>query len=488
MKNASPEATVLQRPKVFISYSWTNETHKTRIKEWADRLIHDGCIEVVLDIYDLKEGQDKFVFMEAMVRDPSVTHVLVFSDKRYAEKASTREGGVGTESTIISEKVYGDAKQEKFIPVVCETDANGEPYLPVFMSSRKWVNFVSPEKANQEFDRLVRLLWGKPLYEKPKLPEGLPSFLVDEELGSTFSPHSRLVVLKNAVLAGQKGTRGLIEDFFKELFAFIDIHRVRKEPELATFAKGILDDVGKLTRARDSIVDFLLFMVDHFDEQQKKELIVTLLERLLVIREKPEELSMWCNDWFKAIHIFTYETFLYLIATLIRTGSWSLLRTVYTTSFYNPNNATNTPFSRFGHFYAYCQEINPLIADKGHYLSAVAELIKRQANRTDISFKDLKQADALTLLMALIDESVYWFPQLFYYVQMGEQFPLFVKATRSEDFVKLCTVTGIHNAQELKDRVHKGAKRLDVDRWHDFRFTFDNDFSSIFNLENLHTL
>ena len=61
------------------------------------RLNSDGAIEVIIDEYDFKEGGEKYAFMERMVNDPSVIHVLVFSDKLYAEKADGRKGGVGTE-------------------------------------------------------------------------------------------------------------------------------------------------------------------------------------------------------------------------------------------------------------------------------------------------------------------------------------------------------------------------------------------------------
>lgn len=47
-----------KKPKVFISYSWNNQAHQEKIREWADRLIEDG-IEVLIDVYDLKEGHDK---------------------------------------------------------------------------------------------------------------------------------------------------------------------------------------------------------------------------------------------------------------------------------------------------------------------------------------------------------------------------------------------------------------------------------------------
>jgi len=96
--------TRLDKPKVFLSYSWSSTQHKDKVKEWADRLISDG-IEVTIDIYDLKEGHDKNAFMEKMVSDEDISHVLIICDTPYVQKANERMAGVGTESQIISNEV-----------------------------------------------------------------------------------------------------------------------------------------------------------------------------------------------------------------------------------------------------------------------------------------------------------------------------------------------------------------------------------------------
>ena len=106
-------------PKVFISYSWSGVEHQEVVLNLAEKLMFDG-VNVLLDQWDLKEGQDKYVFMEQMVTDPEVSKVLVISDKKYAIKADNRAGGVGTESQIISNEIYTKVKQEKFIPIVTE--------------------------------------------------------------------------------------------------------------------------------------------------------------------------------------------------------------------------------------------------------------------------------------------------------------------------------------------------------------------------------
>ena len=65
-------------PKAFISYSWTTQAHKEFVRYWADWLLADG-IDIILDVYDLQEGHDKYAFMERMVTDDSVTHVWSFA-------------------------------------------------------------------------------------------------------------------------------------------------------------------------------------------------------------------------------------------------------------------------------------------------------------------------------------------------------------------------------------------------------------------------
>lgn len=108
-------------PKVFISYSWSSDA---QVLSLAQRLIAHG-VDVVLDKWDLKEGQDKYAFMERCVNDPEITKVLIVCDKQYADKANNRTGGVGDETVIISSEIYGNIKQEKFIPIITERDEMG---------------------------------------------------------------------------------------------------------------------------------------------------------------------------------------------------------------------------------------------------------------------------------------------------------------------------------------------------------------------------
>src|ERR1035437_1053213 len=156
------------QPKVFISYSWTTPQHEQWVLDLAERLSGDGIV-VTLDKWDLKEGQDKHVFMEQMVHDENIAKVLVICDLGYQTKADDRKGGVGTETQLISKEVYESTGQEKFIPIVREYDSSKNPCMPHYMASRIYIDLSSDEKFEENYQRLIRNLYDKPLLKRPAL-------------------------------------------------------------------------------------------------------------------------------------------------------------------------------------------------------------------------------------------------------------------------------------------------------------------------------
>jgi hypothetical protein len=130
-------------PRAFVSYSWSSPDHERWVIDLATQLVESG-VDVILDKWNLREGNDAYEFMESMVTDPKVTKVIIVSDKRYAEKADGRKGGVGAESQIMSPEIYKKADQSKFTAIVSELDENGEPYLPKFLGSRIYID-MTPE-------------------------------------------------------------------------------------------------------------------------------------------------------------------------------------------------------------------------------------------------------------------------------------------------------------------------------------------------------
>jgi hypothetical protein len=161
--------------------SWSNPVHVEKVILLAERLMSHG-IDVILDKWNLKEGQDKYAFMEQCVTNPDIDKVLLICDKGYTEKANSRTGGVGDETMIISSELYGKTNQEKFIPIILEVNEDSKPYCPVYVKSRIYIDLPSDDTYEIEYEKLIRNIHHKPQYKKPaleKIPEWLENDKVD---------------------------------------------------------------------------------------------------------------------------------------------------------------------------------------------------------------------------------------------------------------------------------------------------------------------
>ena len=135
----------IEQPKVFISYAWATKDYEAKVLAFAAKLVDDG-VDVVIDKWDMSEGNDTYSFMERCANDSSITNVIMLIDPTYAKKADAHTGGVGTETQIISAKVYQEVDQNKFIPVVFERDENGNVCKPTYLQGR--LHFAHPLAGN----------------------------------------------------------------------------------------------------------------------------------------------------------------------------------------------------------------------------------------------------------------------------------------------------------------------------------------------------
>jgi hypothetical protein len=447
----------------------------------------DG-IDVILDIWDLKEGDDKYAFMEKMVTDESVTHVLIFSDSDYAAKANARKAGVGTESQIISREVYLKVKQSKFIPIACEFDDLGEPFLPAYLKSRIWIDFSSPEAANENWEKLIRVLYSKPAYEKPTL--GRPPTYVTSDTKVPASPAvAKFATLRQAIMQDKRGLKYYRQDFLDACSNYAEALRIRERPDFTNMGERVLEDCGKLKLVRDHLVDWVLLESEVDPSEEYGDALIAMLEKLVELKSRPPGLNTWNNTWFEAHRIFVYESFLYIIAALMKTEAFNILNLVFISRYLLPETVAHGSgrFATFDTFYGYSDTLQ-ILAPKGRKLYApAAELIKRQADRTDLPFSEIMQAELLVLLMAFITDGTKWYPQTLHYSKHDGAFPFFLRATQHRHFQKLTKITGISSADQLREAVKAGHERLQVSRWHDFWLS-DRPFWESMNMDALDTL
>lgn len=444
-------------PKVFISYSWSSPGHCDLVRGYAERLISDG-VDVTLDQWGLSEGQDKYAFMEKMVSDPSITHVIIFSDQIYAQKADSRKAGVGTESQIISKEVYDKIEQRKFIPVVCQKHENNEPCLPVFLASRIWIDFSTPESVNENWEKLLRAIYDKPIHMKPALGKP-PSYLENDESRPALPTIGKFSSLRDALMNSRPAAPMLRKDFLDAAIEYADLLRIRTAPD--DIEERVIGDVRKLHPLREQLVDWLLIEAT-VPNAQLDTLIIAFLERILPLKYRPKELNSWNEGWFDAHAIFVYEIFIYTVAVLIATERFEVIHELLTTHYLLPDSEANSS-SSFDTFERFCGYSRVLHARndrlKLRRVSLLADMVKENATHKTVTFADLMQAELLIFLMSLISNNT-WFPHTIIYAGHENRFPLFVRAAQHKHFEKLKTVLGISSADEVREKIKALTGRM----------------------------
>ena len=117
----------------------------------ANFLVEHG-IDVILDQWDLRYGDDLPAFMEKAVRDTD--RVLVICTDSYIQKANSGAGGVGYEKTIVTAEILADHKnRRKFVPIV--RDVTGEEKMPAFLGGAYYLDLSEGNDSKDLSDCVV---------------------------------------------------------------------------------------------------------------------------------------------------------------------------------------------------------------------------------------------------------------------------------------------------------------------------------------------
>lgn len=130
---------------------------------------------------------------------------------------------MGTESTIISQEVYNQVDQGKFIPVVTERGPDGEIYLPLFIKSRIYVDLSEPRFFERGYEDLLRTLTGRPASEEP--PLGKPPAYLFETTRPTSPTTFALRAFDSALMNDKRHSTGMARDYLDRLFEAFEAHR-----------------------------------------------------------------------------------------------------------------------------------------------------------------------------------------------------------------------------------------------------------------------
>jgi hypothetical protein len=451
-----------ENPKVFISYSWTSVDHEQFVMDLATSLRNHG-IDAILDKWDLKPGQDKYVFMESMVVDNEVLKVLVFCDRKYQEKANNRAGGVGTESQIISQELYGRVKQTKFIPIVCEYDDDGRPCLPVFMKGLIYIDVSSEERYGEGLDQLLRLIYEQPFYQKPKLG-GAPAFVS----GGGTNYVMELGAAVRAIQDGRPNRQGLETLFLKGVLT--ELNKLYVTPDGNDYDEGVYQAISSTKGLRDQVVEYV-DAVAAFSNDDPSAIgpFIKLMEGCGAHFGPPETAGTYYPGWVDFYKFFALEAFLIQTAALLRHERWRSLRRLIDATYIVRGSQREMTSARF---VAFDEHLVSLEEHRNQRLklsraSVSSDLLKERCSAEKTSFAELMEADVFLALKSLVVGRTnsygwisYWAPRTSIYASYGNKHPVFLRASDETTRYGIHTAIGVSTGAELKAKLDSSESLL----------------------------
>ena len=448
----------METPKVFISYSWHPKENQIRVEQLVERLFSDG-VHCVIDIYDLQDGQDKNIFMEKMVNDPSVKKVLLICNKEYTEKANARKGGVGIESTIVSEEIYNNAEQTKFIPVIFEYDEKGKPYLPTFVKSRIFVDLSTAERFNEGYDQLLRDIYDKPLHKRPTLGS-MPTYLKEEK--PVFLPTTHKVeTIKQAILSGSSNVQTLIQDYLDLFLTIVPDYKINKDEFTnESFITKIDEGIDQLMPLKNDFINFVKAVAK--TPYCKGDLFVDFFEKYFQMLEDNEielpEGTHVSNLIFDHIRYFNYDWFLSICQVLLDAERFDVLRDILKSHYcvirknMISNASDEVSFMRFQSFNYTLNKFKNTSYDLRR-VSIQADYIKNNASL--LRFDSLVKTDLLLYYLSLVYPSksmfeMHWYPDCSIYNSGVEVLP---KLASVRYFEKAKVLFDVNSIKEYKEKV-----------------------------------
>ncbi|MBN2209131.1 MAG: TIR domain-containing protein [Candidatus Coatesbacteria bacterium] len=465
-------------PKVFISYSWTSEEHKKYVLNLAEKLRSDG-VDVILDRWDLKKGHDKYAFMEKMVNDPTVGKVLVVSDRVYAEKADERKGGVGTESQIISQEIYGNVAQEKFIPIVTEFDDEGKPCLPTFMKARIYTDLSSDEKYFSGYEEILRAIFGKPAVVKPQL--GVPPSYITDDSPRPLKTIHKFAAFRDAIKHEKASSGAASAEYLQTLLESFEDFRI--DVKKNDYDDDLVNSIREFKPYRDQFIEYASLIAQYSSDHKYYEQIFDFFEKAMEYHYPPEGVTPYYEGWYDNYRFVLWELFIYLVAVLIENKAFDAID-LFLGETYFVNTSVGGRSMYFKKFNSYCQALDE-IRNKRLQLSREsfsADLLKERADIKRFSFEHLMQADFVLALRSvlLLPHSDHWYPRTLHLRPWRRgPFEIFQKAESKRHFDAITRLFHVTNKQDLLTKLGAAQKPQDPRSW-------ERDLAKLVNSERLY--
>ncbi len=478
-------------PKVFISYSWGSEEHQQKVLEIATRLMQNG-VQVVIDKWNLRPGNDLLAFMETSVNDPTITHVLVLCDAAYQKKADERRqgSGVSTETRLLGPDLFkSPTTQEKIVPVVLEKDANNHACVPAWITGVLAIHLTPG--FEEGFSMLLRHLFNEPLHVPPPLGPR-PAFprangVVGNNAPTASDPMSQLEIARERVfyqcsVRDLHGVSLAMTEYLEIVAQAVASARTCPDTHRPT-ALDIRAMIDAHLPLRTGLRDVLTKWCRTVPSDATLPNAARFFESLLRACEHPVTKggASWSDSEFEAPSFLALELFLVFCVQCISEQRVSALTSVlddhYLVQTARQEEGNDRTFAAFAPHLPMLQKSDP------KRISVVADLLKSRC-ASDGEFEELKQAEFLLFLRGAFRPPRYWMQTTAWISRYHPPFELFAGARTTWRFKVLSALL------DVKDLDHLGSRfdaAFPTER-EQFLQSGNHDQVSIARLMNLHVL
>jgi hypothetical protein len=455
-------------PKLFISYSWSTPSHEQWVLDLATQLAESG-IEVTFDKWDLREGHDAVAFMEKMVTDPAITKVIMICDKTYSEKADGRSGGVGTETQIISRRVYESTSQDKFVAVVAERDENDSPFIPTYYASRIYIDLSQSERYAENFERLLRWVFDKPVYVRPPIGKP-PEFVADAN-----APSLGTSALARRAIDSIRSDRGYASGALGEYLSTFsaNLERLRLSTKDALVDELVVNSIDTFAPFRNEFVQVMSAYLQYGEPGSTARSIHRFFESLIAYYSPPDTQTSWSHFEFDHFKFVVHELFLYTLSAYLQSEDYASAAHLLSEQYYLAKNADRGRNASVS-FVVVRDNLKSLDFRNQNKqlnrLSLRADFLEKRSHSSGVPFRNIMQADFVCFMRAELttaDRYDRWWPEtLVYATRQYGPFEVFARAVSKAHLERLLPVLGISSLHPIGVKLEEfSSNQRSLPRW-----------------------
>ncbi len=443
----------MSNPKLFISYNHSSFDHEEFVLRLATQLRENG-VDVVLDKWSLVKFGETENFTTKNISDPEINKIVIISDKLYAKKADNLEEN---DSQIISKELYESQNKDKFALILTEKNKKGKPFVPAFYQSDVFIDLSEPDYYAENFDRLIRWIYDKPLYIKPEI--GVKPKWLEVENGISLGTYNTYKKALEAVKNHKSTAEGRIDEYLS-LFAE-NLERFRITNVEGEMDEAVSENIESFKPFRDEYVQFLTAIAAY---QPYKDYVIRLhrfIEQIISYTKPSEHITEHRQYDLDNFMFIAHELFLYTLAVLLKFERFDQTAFLLHEKFFIAGK------SRFGQdemigFDKIHQHIDSLEnlsqrLDTGQ-IAPRADLIRKRSRGIGLDFRYLMQADFTVFIKAeLVYHPYYsqWYPETLTFLDnFHGAFEIYARAKSKEYFDKLKPILGIEFPADLSKLIY----------------------------------